>query len=187
MRRTFVLGLGAVALVLIWPLAARGQDFGVEVDLDGQLGNGPDTVVVGAGDSVTAEVWIEDHDGMIIYLLVRLCNHDRYLSFTSGTYMLWGTWEGQPIVADSECVTFEAITFSEPGPPAYHVGSATYTAAVEGATAELSVDLEGSLYCNGELVCDQFAYAVRAYVRVEPGEPTASEQPTWGTIKGLFR
>lgn len=164
----------------------------VELDLDGVLGNGPDTLAVAAGDFVPVNVWFVG-DGSLLAFDMYICNPEGAMVFLELAYLTPGTWTNEdPEEAPGGCVKFFSLDmgFDGMGQPA-GVATATYWAAADNAIAEVAVG-DGTeflaLLPGGGIASGAIDGSVSAFVRIgDPGSPTGTRETTWSSVKGLFR
>ncbi|MFH1279850.1 MAG: hypothetical protein ABIK65_15895 [Candidatus Eisenbacteria bacterium] len=95
------------ALVLSLLLAALAfAEFNVELDLNGNVGDGPDLIEVMVSDYITGDLWILG-DEPIYGVDWGICNYDGALEFQGVEYVLPLEWLSTPPVP-GECVLLSA-------------------------------------------------------------------------------
>ena len=157
----------------------------VELDLDGVLGNGPDTIDVAVGAEVDVDVWLLGGNPLFSFDLV-LCNPGGTVEYQGTEYHAPPAWTVYPPeFSQIDCVRILGVDWSyEPfGQPA-HTATITYWTTTEDAFAVIEVDSENSEVIYADLSLAPIDSTVRAHIRIGP---TATECPTWGSIKKLFR
>lgn len=175
----------AACFVLVMPGAMAGADQWLELDLDGVLGNGPDTLEVGLGDVVEVDVWLSGGRTLMGFDLI-VCNHDAVLDFQSAEYHTPGTWGDEPALETGEgCVgvatwAYAAEFLDQPVMPV----TLAYWAVQDKAVAFLDVEAESSMVWYEDYSSSYITNGVGAYVRVGS---VATSSSTWGMVKQLFR
>jgi len=179
-NRIFVIALVAVLLVASGTAAEQI----VELDLDGILGNGPDTVAVLVGDDVPVDIWFIGDNGLLGWTAV-ICNPDGALEFQEVVYHTPDYWvQEPPSFPLPGCVELYSSGGIEWEPQPLHGATITYHAAVDQAIGELVVNIEMSFYLDTYLNYGPPDGSVPAFIRIGP---TAADRPTWGSVKRLFR
>jgi hypothetical protein len=170
------------AVVLILPGALRA-DMIVELDLNGSLGDGPDSASVAAGDSVQVDVWIIGDDFVMDIFGIYVVDNGL-LDMMGAEIALPGTWVSLILESGDTVMVGAANQSNEPpSGPSLQVMSVLYRAEGVG-TAALVVDLERS--CYGYFEADErFTGYVGAVVEIVP--PTSTGSRSWGSIKTMFR
>jgi hypothetical protein len=190
--RSGKVGLAALGLAfaLAGPSIGLAQPYWVELDLDGTVENGPDTLLVATGDTVNVDVWVRGSGGEWDYIelvQVTLCNPDgalEYLGWTLGGDVAWclGThpWSNQ----DEECVTMRGDgSFHFCGIPApFLFAEVMFRVAGEEGFGEVTVDLARSGWWFGSE-----GYFVDGIGGVVEIRPTSAERSSWTSVKALFR
>jgi len=157
----------------------------VELDLDGVLGNGPDTIEVAVGAEVDVEVWLLGGIALFSFDLT-ICNPGPTLIYQGMEYHAPAGWTVYPPeFPQVGCVRivgvdFATIPFAQPA----HAATITYLAVVEGVLAEIEVDTVSSWVTDFYLQPVPIDSTVIARIRIGP---TAADRPTWGSVKQMFR
>jgi len=179
------------SLFLIFPLLAwrtAGADMLVELDVDSQVGNGPDTIVVTPEDSVVTDVWIVGDDwgpSVFWYFGIYVVDNGA-LDFLGGEILLPPPWQSDPIAESGDTVfvwAYDLTLQGDPG-PALKVARLLYRTANEEGIGTLGVDLAESFYML-YFATWRFTSYVGAQVVIEG--TTGTDRTTWGAIKTLFR
>ncbi len=162
-------------------------ELSVELDLDGVVGNGPDVIAANMSDYISVDVWIIGDPTSVSYVGVTFCNLDGSLEFQGYSDAIGSGWTITPPQVTGSCVLVQATDFSFSAPkiaPFLH-GTATYHAAVDASIDDLTIDARQSGWFTafGPYL---FSDNVGAVVIVS-GEPAATEESSWGGVKGLFR
>lgn len=167
---------------------ATAQPYTIELDLDGILGNGPDTLSATVGDYIDVDVWIFGEGEDLIGADFSICNANGSLEFQSFVPVdvaSWSNWMGN---TGPGCRKIQAGTFS--GVPVLTVpflhGVVTYRCAVDATISSIAIDLDplASDWFTSSLARGPFDSFVGASVIVGA---TAIEENDWGAIKTLFR
>jgi hypothetical protein len=175
-------------LTLLTAVPALAQiDLAVELDLDGTIGNGPDTVYIDPGDSVLVDVWVVEVGGpwytwwnfFGIYIV-----DNGLLDSLKAEMVLPPNWDGISYEHGDTLYVFavDLAFLSDPSPPT-RVYALAYGAFQGSGAAFLDVDLDRSFW--GPFEFYPFVGYVGAVVVI--GEPTRAEQSSWGAVKRLFR
>lgn len=182
MKHSFYILLAST--ILVCPLSA---DMIVELDVDGQFGNGPDTLIVSQGDSLIVDVWIEgDGFGQSFGSFGVYIVDNGALTLTGGE-IIPPSWS--PLVPISETgdtvivAAYDPFLVGLPG-PSEHAASLVYEVAAESGIGSLEVDLTRSLYAV-DFSFASFDGSVGAHVEIQ-GTSAAGES-SWGNVKQLFR
>ncbi len=153
----------------------------IEIDLDGQLGNGPDTVFAAVSDTIAAEIWITPTPGVYLTQFgFFACESGAILTFEEGIIEV--SADTASVEPDDSCVAFFAFAPQGLFPP-FLAATAKYS-VMAGTTGSLSIDLEDTAWDNGDFDVRQFDSSVGAVVQVTT---TATETTQWGRVKELFR
>ncbi len=178
-----ILWLPALAIPLMFG-EANGQVSG-ELDLDGVVGNGPDTIQVAVGEIISVDVWVLGPTP-IISAGITLCNIDGALEFQGAASNLPATWTVSPMWVPGPCKSLSATDFSFSNPVSlprlFH--TFTYHAAVDQALASIRLDLNLSGWMNSSLESGLFSSSVDGSVQIGS---TGISRIGWGKIKSLFR
>jgi hypothetical protein len=171
------------AVVLVLPGALRA-DMVVELDLNGFLGDGPDSVAVALGDSLQVDVWIVGDDFPIDHFAICMTDDDL-LDVLGAEIVLPWPWVPWHVYENGDTIVVAAHILNhpcEPG-PTLHGARVSYRAAGEG-NAPIEVDLKRSRY-----QCFDPSYSFTGYIGavVEIVPPTSTGSRSWGSIKSLFR
>ncbi len=182
-RSSIRLIVAAGLLLLLADVVVAEQ--AAELDLDGILGNGPDTTSVPLGTTVEVDVWLVGGDPLWGFQIM-VCNADGNLQFESVVYNTSPSWTNFPPEFPSpNCVTITAADFtSDPLPQPDMVATMIYTAIVDHSLAELSVDKDSSSVLYQDIVPRQIEVSVDAFVQIGA---IGTNQSTWGNVKTLFR
>lgn len=153
----------------------------LEIDLDGQLGNGPDTVHASISDTIDAAIWIVPTPGEFLWQFgVLLCETGDVLAFEEG--IIEAVTEAEIVDIANGCPVLSGFHSFGWTPP-FHAATSRYTATSNG-TSLLSIDLEISGWDSDDLFPRPFDSAVGAVIQVGT---TATETTQWGQVKELFR
>jgi len=188
MMRWGWIGLAAVA---IFALPAAGEHV-AELDLDGVIGNGPDTIDIEPGALFEVDAWITEGCGLNSIGLV-FCNEDGYLDFVDAEYNYLSSWTHNPpdTMYVSGCVRMVATDWTAGCVgffPPRRFATLTYLTADESAVSHLEIDGENSGWF-GPCFCDPpytgyFENTTGAVIRIGS---TETRTDSWGSIKTLFR
>ncbi len=161
------------------------SEYVAELDVDGQLGNGPDTVSVGVGQEIWTSVWLHGPQGLFGFEVV-VCNPDHSLQYASATYNVPESWTMPPGWPPYGCGDLWAIdfTFSQPIALSWKIGEVRFVAALDQSLAILNVILEESGWLSTGYATGHVDDYVGAVVQVGS---TATDESSWGAIKTLFR
>lgn len=177
MKKAFV-----IAAMMLFASVAYGQ-FYVELDDDGVLGEPmEENFDCVASTYYDLEVWIFGPEQLFSFGVI-LCNMDMSLEFQGFVYNVggWTPVEVQP----GECITIQATDFSFTNPMTLPsmVGVVTYHYAVDGSVDDITLDPSGVLTVGftSPLYDNVGAVLKRFY------PPAATEESSWGAVKGLFR
>lgn len=175
-----------ILIALLIPCSAIGNAV-VELDLDGQFGNGPDTLYSSPGDTVEVNIWYVD--AWLQSFCVSLCSPENLTYVTSYPGPSAGSQSPICPVTDppENCQRFTGGYFAICCPDPGHIYSVLYEVVETQGSGGIDVDLESSCYGEPSMFADRdqsFAGFIGAVVI---GEPTATDEATWGTIKTLFR
>ncbi len=175
--------LSILSLFLAYPLSA---DMIVELDLDGQLGNGPDTIAVSPGDSIAVDVWIKgDQFGGFFWSFGCYLIDSGVLDLIDAEVFPL-TWTPLPITETGDTVfvsAWDPWLSGVPG-PTLQAASVTYEVAAESGFGILKTDLSRSFYMIYGFTATFDDY-VGAHVTIQG--TTGIEESSWGDIKQLFR
>jgi len=177
--------LVGLAFVLLLPLSTAYGIPSVELDLDGTVGNGPDTVSVNPGDPVSIDVWITGIGEPLVFFNVHVCNPGGELAFQSGSYSVPAAWYTEPLVETASCVEMAAWDpdFITVMPIPRLVGDLVYQVSQPGTTADLTFGY--AVFEDQSFMGGTFQATIGATVLI--GGPTPVESPSWSSIKQLFR
>ncbi len=157
----------------------------IELDLDNVLGNGPDVAVAIVSDYITVDVWVVGSaPSNLISANVTLCNLDGSLEFQGYAYAV--AWTNTAPQVNPPCVLLQSTDFAFVGLaiPFLH-GTATYHAAVDNSLDDLTIDGNQSgwfSYYGGTGLFN--TGNVGGSVQIGG---SATEESSWGAVKGLFR
>jgi hypothetical protein len=185
MKKAFV----AAAAVLLMA-GASFAGLSVEVDLDGQLGNGPDFITVAPSDYIQANIWIIGDAPCCWVFGMFLCNYDHSLEFQGFVFNDpgggWGSPPVQPPTPEG-CITLQGQNFDFDIPMCWPwmIGTVTYHAAVEHSLDELFLG-EGSGVLTVSFTTVSFDNNGTVVARIQIGD-TGVEETNWGAVKNLFR
>ncbi|MBM3320383.1 MAG: hypothetical protein FJY73_06875 [Candidatus Eisenbacteria bacterium] len=179
-----------VASLLAAPLVLARTNAAIELDLDGVLGNGPDTIEAFIGEDVRLDLWwVGDLPSpRIMVAASTVCSPGDALVYVATEYHLPAYWESYPPDFPSPgCVSLATYTINWFGCiewPFCHA-TITFRAAAEGSIAELASDVAGSVL----MTCTSWTYYYaawpsKAYVRIGS---TETESSSWGSLKRLFK
>lgn len=159
----------------------------VEIDLDGELGNGPDTMEVAVGDFVDASIWFVGGEDAAMSFNTIICA-DSALDYHSTVYETPSCMTTYPPEFPlPDCVSLAATDFCfscyyQP----FELATVTYQAITEDFPVALEVDLANSSYFSCEIFESVTPDStVDAYVRILP--TTSTGRSSWGSVKALFR
>lgn len=165
------------------------QEYFVELDLDGQLGNGPDVGAAAVGDTIAVEVWMVGEGCGLLGSWFTLCNDSGSLNFIEITTDFEPPWIEEPPTVAGTCVSHLAIdfTFSAPIPIPFHHGTILYRVANEQPLSEIEIDSANGAsgyvdFCTG--LGGTFEGGTGCTIVVGA---TETETEDWGAIKNLFR
>ncbi|MBM3321750.1 MAG: hypothetical protein FJY73_13890 [Candidatus Eisenbacteria bacterium] len=176
--------LGLLAFLVCGPISAEML---VVLDMDGELGNGPDSVFVEPQDSIAVAVWlVGDLLGADFYGFAVFVVDNGPLAFLGGEILTPAPWVSD-LSENGDTVSIVAMHPTLGGSPegTFLVAILQYVAAAEETLGELGVDLARSGFAvdfGPTCFFDDFVGA-----KIMIGGNTATEQPTWGAIKTLFR
>ncbi len=164
---------------------AHSQPFGVELDLDGQMGNGPDTLSASIGDYIRGDIWVLGPTPILSFGFT-LCNLDGSLEHQGSVSNVPATWTVSTTGLPGHCMDLTAtdFTFSDPVSLPWLFHTITYQAAVDQTLASLQIDLNLSGWLNTSLESGFFSSSVGGSVQIGSTEVYGTE---WGKIKSLFR
>ena len=174
-----------IALLLLLPVPSFSENL-IEIDLDGVLGNGPDTLTVSQGTPVTITIWFDgDGDLWLIAFAVAPCGlNSENVALAEHLVTQW--FVNNPLIADG-CIFFEAATIDLMGislPSA--VAVITYVSNLDPGLYPIEIDpLQSYWYDNyslSEVTIDSF---IPGYLLVT--EATSTSEDSWGDVKRLFR
>ncbi len=169
--------------ILLHPLLA---DMIVELDLDGQIGNGPDSLYASLGDSLIVDVWIQgDGFGNGFWFFGCVILDNGALDLVEGDILLSLPWTPLPITETGDTVLVSAFA-QVPGLPGplLHAATLIYEVAAESGFGNLDVDLTNSFYMIWNFTA-RFDNYVGAHITIQG--PTGIEESSWGEVKNLFR
>jgi len=174
----------AIGLWLFVPCVS-GQTY-VELDADGILGNGPDSVWATVGDTVRIEVYVQyDFEmigGLLCYVRVSLCGDCAVLD----SIRFWPGWGCSLVPADS-CILLignDMVNFCDTHIfPPVHFTSIYYV--VHGCPCWVQVDESDSYWIDSGGDYGVFSGSVPIHLCV--GSPTGTAESSWGSVKALFR
>jgi len=189
MFRDYVSAAIALLVIILSGGALEAQLYELELDLDGVLGNGPDTAWVSQGECFDVDVWATG-EGRGLYLVqATVCNVDEALD--------WCGWEVGPIA--EECMLIDTLTtvsgpcvtvlgnggflFCATSPP-FLFATMTYMAAGDEVLASMTIDLGNSIWIDDAYTIGSFVDGISAFVQIGT---TAVVESSWGSIKNLFR
>ena len=178
MKKAFV-----VAAVLAFATAASAQ-YTVELDLNGVVGDGPDVVEAEVSDYIDVDVWMHG-PAMVLSMGADICNYDGSLEFQGYTSNSPSGWTDNTVTANyPPCLTVQMTDFGfmAPVPLPYMMGTLTFHAAVDHSTDDLVV-ISGGWFSEGfgSGACDVL---IGGTVIIGG---SATEESSWGAVKGLFR
>ena len=182
---TALVAIGFLICAVGSPRAAFPEN-SIEIDLDGVLGNGPDTLLAAVGDTVEADIWIvpaPPPGRFLILFVIPVCEQGGGLTFESGTVQV--DWDTVFVATAESCASFGGydLSFDILDTPPFLAASSRYV--VTGASSShLSVDLENSEWDDDDFDIRQFDSFVGAVVQVNT---TATTSVRWGQLKELFR
>lgn len=161
------------------------QPYTVELDLDGQVGNGPDHMGAGVSDYIDVNVWIMGSGAPLFSSYFMLCNLDGSLEFQGFTSMIPPPWTHTPPQTGTVCFQMQDTDFTYSAPIAvpFQQGVVTYHCAVNGSLGDITIDTSASGWFTSGFESG-FYQAINASVQIGG---TATEQTVWGSVKELFR
>jgi len=178
-----------LSLGVMWNPALAEQI--VELDLDGVMGNGPDTVEVEAGDLLSVDVWFRGEPALLAWW-VTICHPDGGLVLCDYEDYIPDSWTLTPLhapfpdcdAAGATNFNFDCLVMWQPT----RVLTIVYQAGSAGGPTSLVVDELESGWLD-PCVSDQLDWAtvddvIGATVLVGT---TDTESPNWGSVKKLFR
>ena len=154
--------------------------------MDGQFGNGPDSLIVSHGDSLIVDVWIEG-DGFgpdFIGFGVFIVDNGTLDLVTGEVYP--SSWTPLPITEDGDTVYTGAFDMSLSGiwVSPFHAASLVYEVAAESGFGSLEVDLINSIWHDNFAIVT-FDGSVGAHLEIQG--TSATGESSWGDVKQLFR
>ncbi len=180
-RRVRVLITGMM-LAAMAPIA-QAQPFGVELDLDGTLGNGPDTAFVSVGALVGVDIWVSG-PASLYHVQVMVCDASLQLHEFGIQSFPPPLWSADFIMTLCPVISLTDNTTSVPMILPAKIGTITWEAVSEHPYAELSVEPASSGWFDTSFQWGSFSTSIGAGVVVGL---TGTESSDWGAIKGLFR
>jgi hypothetical protein len=187
-----------VALALLAMLASSSlvsAQFRVELDVDGFIGEGPDTLDVDVGTLVAVDVWwVCDEPRELLFMETVICDSGGGLEYASYEYQLdqcqpgIATWT--PQFPEPNCVLLRSQYLESAKQMMWCMtpvlqATLVYRAADDRGIQRLSVD-EGHSMCVDSGFDTYYAEgSIGAVIRV--GEETSITGTRWGTVKQLFR
>ncbi len=177
MKKAFV----AAAVVMLFATMASAQ-FSVELDLDGVLGNGPDFIEVEVSEYVAVDIWVHGPAALLSYGMT-ICNYDGSLEYQGCAYYVPTGWTPiDPIPGVCFDVQATDFTFSNPMALPALVATVTFHAAVDQSIDDIII-MQGG-YLSAGFLSGLFEGNVGATVKIGS---IATEEASWGAVKGLFR
>jgi len=177
------IGVLAIGSWLFVP-CVHGETY-VELDVDGILGNGPDTVAAGVGDTVRVEVYVHHNvpQGRLCHVWVPLCAEQ----VVPDSIEFWTEpWVNYTAPADtclglygSDVPNFCDNQIDSP----VHLASAWYV--VGGCPGTVRVDDLDSYWIDSDFNAGAFSGSIPVWLCA--GTPTGTSESSWGSIKVLFR
>jgi len=162
-------------------LSAQTLQF--ELDLDGVLGDHPDTGFVDFGDTMAVDLWLSGPN-QIISFVATFCHDGDVLEYIDTEYTVDDYWTSLPPVVDS-CVALESTNFTMAAPPPMpvHLATIRYRAAADNQLTDILIP-EAGYYSIGFQTA-MFEYPTECTFLISP--PIEAAFPSWGSIKRLFR
>ncbi len=179
--------IAAVLVSALFPGFAAAQ-LSVELDLDGVVGNGPDVNCADVSDYINVDIWITGTPLSLLSASVSICNNDGSLEFQGYQDAIGSPWTITP-PQFGPCLVIQAtdFTFSAPKTVPFLYGTATYHAAADGTLGELTVDDNNSGWFSANGGGTGFFTNNIGVLFLIGGCDTATEESSWGAVKGLFR
>ena len=181
--KTLLAAIVNLLLIITISKPAIGFDYGVELDLDNTLSNGPDTISASVGDTVSVDIWLTGSGINLFSFVICVCHLDGSLEFQEAIVDPPG-FIPDPVTVASSCVTVGAKNYDVGVPPPFFVGTLTYHATVDNSFGELIIDEESSHWDNILFETGQFEEIVEAFIQVGT---TGTETSAWGVVKRMFR
>ncbi|MFH1276820.1 MAG: hypothetical protein ABIK65_00345 [Candidatus Eisenbacteria bacterium] len=177
--------LPSVLLVMCLAPSLPAEEYSVELDLDGVIGNGPDIESALVSDLVYVDVWVFG-PGPLFAVGLTICNLDGALEYEGAAGNLPPGWIMTPLLPPGICFDIGAIDISFTSPVAlpWLFFTVTYHAAVDDAYGHIIVDLEQSGWMDSGFQSGVFSDFVGAGVRIGA---TSTDRSSWGSVKSLFR
>jgi hypothetical protein len=182
-------------LAIVASSSLVSAEYHVELDLDGLIGEAPDTLDVEVGDSIAVDVWwTSDELAWLLYMQTVICDSAGGLEYATTDYGLdqceGGICAWPPQIPAPHCLLLRA-QYLEAGERTEHcttpvlLATVMYLAAEDHAIERLSVD-EGQSVCLTTSFQTYYAEgSIGAVIRI--GGATSIRGTTWGAVKELFR
>jgi len=173
-----------LAMTMMWN-PARAEQI-AEVDLDGVMGNGPDTVEVSTGDLVQVDLWLANGPDLIAFDCV-VCEPLGILAFQNAQYHTVGGWiDMSPAILGSGCTELGSADYgNSPIQQPWAIVSLFYSVTASEGFGEIAVDTTNTTLWYSGITQGTVDVAVSSFVRVSP--TTSTVQRTWSSIKSFFR
>ncbi len=172
-----------VSMSILLAGLAFGQ--GVELDTDGALGTGPDTLAASSGEAVLIDAWVSHPANGPIFSANFTLSHDGPASWNPYSHATGWTTEPDLMFGPNEWLV-QATDFEFVGlvPPFLH-GTASYD--YDGPSGFVTVTIVQPNGCFTSNFTDCIFQNNVGTVFGHPEETTPIEISNWGAVKELFR